>query len=397
MEKEKLCNLYEIGSSKRVFQSEWKTRGVPFYRAREIAKLSEDGFVDNELFIDENLYKEYIEKYGKPQPGDVMVTGVGTLGVCYVVKPYDKFYFKDGNILWFKQKAPERILPEYLVKAFDSKEVKEYISKNSSGSTVGTFTIQNANRMEITLPPIERQKEIVNRISKLEKIIRKKQDVLKLLDELVKARFVELFGDSVYNPKGWDTYPLEECLDRIDNGRSFVCSDKPRKGNYPAVLKLSAATYGDYRPAENKALLDENQFVKGAEVHSGDLLFTRKNTPELVGMAAYVHETPEKLMMPDLIFRLVTNKRMNPVFLWQLINSKEFRPIIQSVSGGSAKSMSNISKERLGKIRVICPPRHIQDQLVPFIAQVDKSKFAVQKSLEETQLLFDSLMQEYFG
>ena len=148
---------------------------------------------------------------------------------------------------------------------------------------------------------------------------------------------------------------------------------------------------------QNKALLDENQFVEGAEVHSGDLLFTRKNTPELVGMAAYVQETPEKLMMPDLIFRLVTNDRMNPVFLWQLINCKEFRPIIQGISGGSAKSMSNISKERLGKINVICPPRKIQDQLVPFVHQVDKSKSVVQKSLDKMQLLFDSLMQQYFG
>ena len=217
------------------------------------------------------------------------------------------------------------------------------------------------------------------------------------LPEITEARFVEMFGDPVANPKGWETYQLNDCLKWIDNGKSFVCSDKPRGGDYPAVLKLSAATYGDYRPEENKALLDENQFVEGAEVHAGDLLFTRKNTPELVGMAAYVHETPERLMMPDLIFRLVTNDRMNPVFLWQLINCKEFRPIIQGISGGSAKSMSNISKERLGRINVICPPRQIQDQLVPFAHQVDKSKAVIQKSLDETQLLFDSLMQKYFG
>ena len=212
-------------------------------------------------------------------------------------------------------------------------------------------------------------------LDRLQLLIQLRQKELQQLDELIKARFVEMFGDPITNPKGWETYQLIDCLERIDNGKSFVCSDKPRIGEYPAVLKLSAATYGDYRPEENKALLDENQFIAGAEVHSGDLLFTRKNTPELVGMAAYVQETPEKLMMPDLIFRLVTNDRMNPVFLWQLINCKEFRPIIQVISGGSAKSMSNISKERLGKINVICPPRQIQDQLVPFVRQVDKSKF----------------------
>lgn len=121
-------------------------------------------------------------------------------------------------------------------------------------------------------------------------------------------------------------------------------------------------------------MLDEKQFVESAEVHAGDLLFTRKNTPVLVGMSAYVQETPSKLMMPDIIFRLVPNEKMNAVFLWQLINCKEFRPVIQAISGGSAKSMSNISKERLGKTKVICPPRELQDSLVPFIKQVDKSK-----------------------
>ena len=249
----------------------------------------------------------------------------------------------------------------------------------------------------INLPNMEVQKEIVKKLDGIKRVISLREQELQTLDDLIKARFVEMFGDPVTNPKGWETYQLNDCLERIDNGKSFVCSDKPRAGDYPAVLKLSAATYGDYRPEENKALLDENQFVQGAEVHSGDLLFTRKNTPELVGMAAYVQETPEKLMMPDLIFRLVTNDRMNPVFLWRLINCKEFRPIVQGISGGSAKSMSNISKERLGKINVICPPRQIQDQLVPFVLQIDKSKVAVQKSLDKAQVLFDSLMQNYFG
>lgn len=252
---------------------------------------------------------------------------------------------------------------------------------------------------DILVPDIslEEQKRIVDEMECISSILNKRQEEIKLFDKLIKARFVELYGNPVRNEKGWLTYKLEECLDRIDNGKSFVCSDKPRTGINPAVLKLSAATYGDYRPDENKALLDDGLFVEGAEVQKGDLLFTRKNTPELVGMAAYVYETPPRLMMPDLIFRLIPNNKMNAIFLWQLINCQEFRPVIKSVSGGSAKSMSNISKERLGKISVICPPRELQDELVPFIEQVNKSKVVVKKALEESQMLFDSLMQEYFG
>ena len=244
---------------------------------------------------------------------------------------------------------------------------------------------------------IDGQLQIVSTLHKIQSIIDDRMQELQKLDDLVKARFVEMFGDPVGNPMQWDTYSLDECLERIDNGKSFICSDKPRTGNNPAILKLSAATYGDYRPNENKALLDESLFVESSEVHAGDLLFTRKNTPELVGMAAYVQNTPPKLMMPDLIFRLVPNEKVNAVFLWQLINCKEFRPAIQATSGGSAKSMSNISKERLGKIKIICPPRELQDSLIPFVQQIDKSKFVVQQALDKAQLLFDSLMQQYFG
>ncbi len=273
----------------------------------------------------------------------------------------------------------------------------EYLNSLGRGATFKEISKQIVASIEINVPDMEQQMQAAENLERVSSIIRLRKKELQKLDDLVKARFVELFGNPISNPMKWDIYQLEECLERIDNGKSFICSDKPRTGDNPAILKLSAATYGDYRPNENKALLDESLFVESSEVHAGDLLFTRKNTPELVGAAAYVQNTPPKLMMPDLIFRLVPNEKVNAVFLWQLINCKEFRPVIQAISGGSAKSMSNISKERLGKIKVICPPRELQDSLIPFVKRVDKSKAVIQKALDETQLLFDSLMQEYFG
>ena len=285
------------------------------------------------------------------------------------------------------------VLPEYLYYVVSYMHLEKYFT----GATIPHIYFKDYKNEKFNLDSVDTQKQVVDILGKCEAVIKSRKKELQLLDDLIKARFVELFGDPISNPMKWDIYRLEECLERIDNGKSFICSDKPRNGDNPAILKLSAATYGDYRPNENKALLDESLFVESSEVHAGDLLFTRKNTPELVGTAAYVQNTPPKLMMPDLIFRLVPNEKVNAVFLWQLINCKEFRPVIQAISGGSAKSMSNISKERLGKIKVICPPRELQDSLIPFVEQTDKSKVAVQKALDEAQLLFDSLMQQYFG
>ena len=184
-----------------------------------------------------------------------------------------------------------------------------------------------------------------------------------------------MFGDPVRNEKGWRIVSLSSCLKSIDNGKSFVCDSVARKGDWPAVLKLSAATYGYYRPEENKAVLDENQFIEDATVRTNDLLFTRKNTPELVGMCAYVYDTPNRLMMPDLVFRLNTNECCNKIFLWKLINLDLFRGVIQSIASGSAKSMSNISKERLLGIDIILPPIDLQNEFATFVEQTDKLKF----------------------
>ena len=274
---------------------------------------------------------------------------------------------------------------EYLRFAM-TKALKE-IERRTAFVTVKHLSAKELNKLQLSVPDLSEQNRVAKILSRLEKVIDLRRQELQKLDNLIKARFVELFGNPIKNEKHWETFKLGECLKRIDNGKSFTCDVQARTGECPAILKLSAVTYGDYRPEENKALLDEKQFVESTEVHSGDLLFTRKNTPELVGMAAYVYNTPNHLMMPDLIFRLVPNERMTDIFLWQLINNREFRPVIQSIAGGSAKSMSNISKERLNNISVICPPINEQIRLNEMINQVNKSKVAILKNYSQGGVL----------
>ena len=159
--------LFSVGSSKRVFQKDWKTAGVPFYRAREIVKLSEQGFVDNELFITEEMYKEYAARYGVPQPGDIMVTGVGTLGICYLVKPTDRFYYKDGNTLCFH--SLDRIDSRFVVECYKMPFIREQIEANAGGSTVGTYTIEAACKTRIFNPPLNEQQKFLELVRQSDK------------------------------------------------------------------------------------------------------------------------------------------------------------------------------------------------------------------------------------
>ena len=154
-----LGELFEIGSSKRVFEKDWTTSGVPFYRAREIVKLAENGTVDNELFISEEMYEQYSKKYGIPSSGDIMVTGVGTLGICYLVKPNDRFYYKDGNTLCFHNIG--KVNSRFIVECFKMPMIKDQISANAHCTTVGTYTINGAKKTKVILPPLNRQNEFV--------------------------------------------------------------------------------------------------------------------------------------------------------------------------------------------------------------------------------------------
>lgn len=292
---------------------------------------------------------------------------------------------------------PQKIDAMFLGMYFQSDLYRKYISGVSQGANINNIKNEHIDVIEIRGYSNDEQVKIAELLQIVIGTIRLQKEQIKRYDVLVKARFVEMFGDPISNPFRWDKILLNECLESIDNGKSFVCDSVARVGENPAILKLSAVTYGVYKPEENKSILDEKDFVESAEVYEGDLLFTRKNTPELVGMAAYVVSTPPKLMMPDLIFRLNTKKSCNKIFLWQLINHDLFRGQIQNIASGSAKSMSNISKERLGNLSIYLPPIELQEQFAAFVHQVDKSKFAVQKALDKTQLLFDSLMQKYFG
>ena len=391
--KVKISDLYDVGSSKRVFQSQWRDSGIPFYRAREIAKLSTDGFVDNELFIDEELYESYIAKYGKPQAGDIMITGVGTLGVCYIVRENDKFYFKDGNILWFRQKAPDRILPQYLVKAFDSKDVKEFISKNSSGTTVGTFTIQTANKMEIELPSIEEQRAIISKISLVEEVIRNRKTELQKLDDLIKARFVEMFGDPVTNPMDWPTKPLLD-MGYCKNGMNFHTGD--------SGIEMHCLGVGDFK---DYSVIDGTDYLpmislnetppEESMLQDGDIVFVRSNgNKALVGrcLLVYPHNTPTTYSGFCIRYRL-TSAEVNTAYLLRVLKTDSMRKRM----AGRGANIQNLNQQILAALNIPTPPLELQEQFAAFVEQVDKSKFAVQKALEKTQLLFDSLMQEYFG
>jgi len=157
----RLKSIVNVVSARRVHQSDWRNEGVPFFRAREIGKLADTGYVDNELFITEALYNEFAAS-GVPNPGDLMVTAVGTLGKTYIVKDGDRFYYKDASVICFENFG--KVIPEYLKLLMSSPYMEKQIKHHSAGTTVGTITIVKANEYLIPLPPLVEQQRIVEQI-----------------------------------------------------------------------------------------------------------------------------------------------------------------------------------------------------------------------------------------
>ena len=161
----KLGDLFDAVSAKRVLKSEWRTKGVPFYRAREIVKLSEYNKVNNELFIEDKHYDKLKNRYGVPASGDIMLSAVGTIGKCYIVKESDKFYYKDASVLCLKNH--HKLSSMYFSMLFSSSFIEEQIKEYSKGTTVDTITLEKLKSYIVPLPPLAEQQRIVQKIEEL--------------------------------------------------------------------------------------------------------------------------------------------------------------------------------------------------------------------------------------
>ena len=161
-----LGNVFNIRSASRVHKADWRNRGVPFYRAREVVKLAQNGSVENELYIDEELYEKFAKSSGVPKVGDLLVSGVGTLGATYIVKETDRFYYKDASVLCFENINNQNSnFAKYLLNT--PYVIKQIYDQSAFGTTVATLTMKRANVFVVALPPLEEQQRIVDKLDEL--------------------------------------------------------------------------------------------------------------------------------------------------------------------------------------------------------------------------------------
>ena len=328
--------------------------GLPIIRIQDLTGNSYDlGFYDGE-------YPPKIEI----NDGDVLISWSASLGV-YV---------------WNRGKA---LLNQHIFKvAFDKAEIdKNYfvyavrhkldeIASKTHGATMKHIVKKDFDATQIPYPSLKQQTEIAANLDRVSRIIEFRNKELEKLDELIKARFVEMFGDPIINPKGWDVKTIGELVTDVRYGTS---SPAVEDGRYP-YLRMNNLTYDGHIDLTDLKYIDvpEGELEK-CVVRRGDVLFNRTNSVELVGKTA-VFDFPEDMIIAGYIIRVRLNERLLPEVLSQYMNLEALKDILRNMAKG-AVNQANINAQELKSIKVYIPDMQLQNRFIEIKNQIDKSKF----------------------
>lgn len=245
---------------------------------------------------------------------------------------------------------------------------------------------------ELLIPCVsrERQKEVVCILEKVETLICALKQQLQKLDELVKARFVEMFGNMVYNPNGWEKVNLGSVCDVRDGTHD---SPKYFPEGYPLVTSKNVTSGRiDFTDCSLICKEDYDKINERSSVDFGDILMPMIGT---VGKPVIVDVDADFAIKNVALIKFYEDSTVINIFVRALLQSDYFdHAVISKIRGGTQKF---ISLSDIRKLEIYLPPMDTQNQFAVFVEQTDKSKAAIQKALDETRMLFDSLMQKYFG
>ena len=333
--------------------SDWGEIGLPIIRIQDLTGNS------YQLNRYEGEYPDRIEVNN----GDVLISWSASLGV---------YVWQRGKALLnqhiFKvvfDKLP--IDKEYFVFAVKHK-LAEMESK-THGATMKHIVKKDFDSTTIPYPEIEKQVRIAERLHRISSLIEKQQEQLLLLDQLVKSRFVELFGVYPLNPKGWETATIRDIVTDVRYGSSRPAVDG---GKYP-YLRMNNITYGGELDLTDTKRIDipDNELDK-CTVRRGDVLFNRTNSKELVGKTC-VYNRNEMMVLAGFVIRVRVTERILPEFLSAFLNTDFSKRMLLGMCK-AAIGQANINAQEMQDIGIYLPPTELQRQFVQFKEQTDKSK-----------------------
>ena len=376
----KVKDICSLQNGRAFKPDDWGTAGLPIIRIQNL----------NDEEAPFNYYAGDYSPVHEVNDGELLFSWSGTPGTSF------------GAFRWYRGKGVLnqhifRVIPkinvdkEYLKYALNG-NIATIISKAHGGVGLQHITKKELDEIEIPIVPEQKQKGIVAVLQKAEKIITLRKKELQKLDDLIKARFVEMFGTIENNPFGLPIVCLQDVCEQIKDGTHQTPEYTEDTVNGFKFLSSKDVTSGridwhhlKYIP---KALHEE--LYARITPRRGDILLAKNGT---TGIAAIVDT--DDVFDIYVSLALLRPIGVHPVYLWAAINSAETKRQFDASLKGIG--VPNLHLGEIKKARVLMPLKEMQNQFAAFVSQVDKSKVVVQKALDEAQVLFDSLMQKYFG
>ncbi len=415
----KLGELCTITSSKRIFYKEYVSEGVPFFRSKEIIEKANGNDISTELFITKDKFQEIKDKFGVPLAGDILLTSVGTLGVSYQVQESDYFYFKDGNLTWFKDFSDE-INTKFLLYWLRSPLGKEGFNSITIGSTQAALTIAGLKGIKLSIPDLPTQTAIAEILSSLDNKIELNNKINQELENLAQTLFKQWFIDFEFPnengepyksaggemvdselgeiPKGWEVGVLEDLID-FSNGNAFKSKEllKEDIGDCYHVFKMGHIKKGGGLNADGTKSYYEKSKAKKLNkyvLRVGDLLMCMtdmKGNVALLGHTALMNEN-DKYIVNQRVGLLRPNNALGIDFpyLYILTNSNDFIEDLRSRANSGVQV--NLSTSEIKVSKVLLPPKAINVAFDNCVKAFFESIFNNTKENQELTNLRDTLL-----
>lgn len=394
----KISDLLFFQEGPGVRNTQYTQSGVKLLNVANLVNGKVDLSTSDRYISEDEAYGRY--KHFLCDDGDFIIASSG-IKVEYFDR---KMGFVDSSMLplcmntstiRFKVIDSKRLNIKYFMYYLKSIHFKQQLSKFITGSAQLNFGPSHLKKMNMPLVSLKEQNVIVEKLSKVELLLDKYNGEIKLLDELIKARFVEMFGDPVTNDMLWNTDVLKDICTKIGSGST------PRGGKESYIdegisLIRSLNVHNAYFEYKDLAhiTIDQAEKLNNVVVEHDDLLFNI--TGASVARCCVVPSDVLPARVNQHVCILRCREKINPIFLQGLLVNENYQgKLLQIAKSGATREA--INKQQLESLEIMIPPLELQNQFASFVEEIDKSRYRIQKSLEASQELFDSLMQEYFG
>ena len=360
-----------------------------------------DGKIDlstsNRYISEEEAYGKY--KHFLCEVGDFIIASSG-IKVEYIDK---KMGFVDETMLplcmntstiRFKVLDEKQLRIRYFMYYLKSQNFKKQLFKQITGSAQLNYGPSHLRKMIMPLISLDKQDEIVACMDKIQDIIDFRKQELVYLDDLIKARFVEMFGDPATNPMRWSETTIgDECFYIKDGPHKSLPDIGKENGGHPFISVRNIVNgYIDFSTARYISDEDYANAIKKCHPEKGDMLYSKGGT---TGIAKLIDIDEEFANWVHVAVLKFDKSKLNGIFFENMLNGDYCFEQSQRLTKGIANR--DLVLSAMAQIKMYRPPMEIQKQFADFVKQVNKSKVAIQAALDKSQLLFDSLMQKYFG